>query len=136
MKLPERRPDWQARFAALCLARQHQPFAWGSHDCCLWAADAVQALTGLDFAAEHRGLYADAEGAARLLHRLGGVGSIAAAVLGAPVPVSRATVGDVLLLQQDGRKALGVCNGSAALAAGPQGLAVLGMDTALAAWKV
>lgn len=136
MKKPDRRPDWQARFAALCAERQDAPFVWGTHDCCLWAADAVQAITGLDFAAQHRGQYRDAESAARLLHRLGGVGAIASAALGAPVPVAFAAVGDVLLVLQEGRNALAVCNGDSALGPGPQGLAVLGMDAALAAWKV
>lgn len=131
-----RLPDWQARFAALCDARRSTPFAWGSHDCCLWAADCVQAITGHDFAAPYRGRYDDAKGAAELLVRDGGVGAIASAALGAPVPVSLATVGDVVLVQQEGRKALAVCNGSAALATGPHGLVSIGMDAALAAWKV
>lgn len=136
MKTTPRLPDWQTRLAALCEARQATPFAWGVHDCCLWAADAVQAVTGRDLAAPWRGTYADEKAAARLLHRLGGVGAIASAALGAPVPVSRAAVGDVVLVHQDGRKALAVCNGSVALATGPAGLVLLGIDWALAAWKV
>lgn len=132
----KRLPDWQARFAELCEERRSTPFAWGSHDCCLWAADCVQAITGNDFAASYRGRYDDAKGAAELLVHAGGVGAIASAALGAPVPVSRATVGDVVLVQQEGRKALAACNGSAALATGPHGLVSIGMDAALAAWKV
>lgn len=132
----QRLPDWQARFAALCEARRTAPFAWGTHDCCLWAADAVQALTGRDFAASYRGRYDDAKGAADLLVHDGGVGAIASAALGAPVPVALAAVGDVVLVQQGGRKALAVCNSSVALAVGPHGLVPVGMESALAAWKV
>lgn len=35
-------------------ARRSVPFAWGSNDCRLFAADAVQAMTGVDHAAELR----------------------------------------------------------------------------------
>ena len=133
---PARLPDWQTRFAALCAQRRHQPFVWGVNDCCLWAADAVHAITGHDFAQDWRGQYDDAASAARVLHRLGGVGAIASAALGAPVPLSRATVGDVVLVQQDGRRALAVCNGAASLATGPAGLIAIGLDAALSAWKV
>lgn len=131
-----RLPDWQTRLAALCADRQAAPFVWGEHDCCLWAADAVQALTGLDFASAWRGSYATAAEAARLLADLGGVRAIASAALGEPVPAAFAAVGDVVLIEQGGRELLAVCNGGTALCVGPDGLAPMGMEAALAAWKV
>lgn len=131
-----RLPNWQTRFAALCAGRQAAPFAWGKHDCCLWAADAVQAITGLDFAAAWRGTYTTAADAARLLGGLGGVRAIASAALGEPVPVAFAAVGDVVVIEQDGRELLAVCNGGTALCVGPDGLAPVGMEAALAVWKV
>lgn len=39
-------PDWEARLIALIEERQDMPFAWGIHDCVLWAAAAVEAMTG------------------------------------------------------------------------------------------
>jgi hypothetical protein len=59
----ERLPDWPERLAALVEARRHAPFAWGSNDCLLFAADAVLACTGVDPAAAWRGRYgSEAEG--------------------------------------------------------------------------
>jgi hypothetical protein len=136
-----RLPDWQARWAALCADRQDTPFTWGVHDCCMWAADAVQALQGWDPAQEWRGTYATALGAARLLADHGGVQGFATAALGVPVAPLWATVGDVVLIEQpeapEGqRHLLALCNGASALAAGPHGLLAFGMGAATAAWKV
>ena len=107
-----------------------------SSDRSLWAADAVQALAGVDFASAWRGTYSSATGAARLLAELGGVRAIASAALGEPVPVAFAAVGDVVLIEQAGRELLAVCNGGTALCVGPDGLAPVGMEAALAVWKV
>lgn len=124
------------RYAKLCAERRAMPFAWGSHDCCLWAADVVQALTGQDFAAPYRGTYEDATGAARLIKRLGGLREIACAALGDAIGPRLASVGDVVLISHGGRELLAVCNGMEAIAPGPDGLVAVGMDAALAAWRV
>lgn len=58
--------DWPERLAGFLDSRQGEPFAWGSNDCALFAADAVQAITGVDLAREFRG-YSDEEGAATAL---------------------------------------------------------------------
>jgi hypothetical protein len=131
-----RLPDWQTRFALLCIERRARAFAWGQHDCCLWAADAVRSLTGQDFAADLRGTYATAAEASRVLKKLGGVRGIATAALGASVAPAFAAVGDIVLMQQDGRELLAACNGLEALCAGDAGLAPASMQQALAAWKV
>jgi hypothetical protein len=131
-----RLPTWQTQFALLCIERRARAFAWGHHDCCLWAADAVHALTGQDFAADLRGTYATAAEASRVLKKLGGVRGIATAALGASVAPAFAAVGDVVLMQQDGRELLAVCNGLEALCACDAGLAPVGMEQALAVWKV
>lgn len=70
-----RLPDWDDRLSALIAERFDAPFAWGSHDCALWGADVVAALTGLDHGAAFRGTYSDARGAAAAL-RLHGAGTI------------------------------------------------------------
>jgi len=131
-----RLPTWQTRFALLCIDRRVRAFEWGHHDCCLWAADAVHALTGQDFAADLRGTYATAAEASRVLKKLGGVRGIATEALGDSVAPAFATVGDIVLMEQDGRELLAVCNGLEALCAGYAGLAPAGMEQAIAAWKV
>jgi hypothetical protein len=131
-----RLPTWQTRFALLCIERRARAFEWGAHDCCLWAADTVNTLTGQDFAADLRGTYATAAEASRVLKKLSGVRGIATAALGASAAPAYAAVGDIVLMQQDGRDLLAVCNGLEALCAGHAGLAPASMQQALAAWKV
>lgn len=112
------------------------PFAWGVNDCCLFAADAVIALTGDDVAADVRGTYSDALGAGRLIEARGGLAAIATAALGAPVLPVFAAVGDVVLLLNEGRELLVICNGTSAVGPGVAGMMALGMEAAIAAWKL
>lgn len=128
--------DWQLRFSEFAQARASVPFAWGSNDCCLFAADAVLAISGQDFAGDARGSYADAMTALRVMLERGGLRAIATAALGEPIAPVLATVGDVVLLENEGRELLAICNGTSALGPGEHGIAVLGMDAALAAWRV
>lgn len=136
MSVIERRADWQAHFSVFARERIAMPFAWGQNDCCLFAADCVLAMTGADFAGEARGSYDDPRGAARLIAARGGLAQVATDALGDPVSPVMASVGDVVLLMHDGHEGLAICNGTSAIGPGPNGFVVLGMDTALAAWKV
>lgn len=130
-----RRIDWQERFAAFARDRASMPFEWGSNDCCTFAAGAVEALTGRNpmagFAA-----YGDEISAARLIHGGGGLQALATSLLGQPTSPLMAGVGDVVILMNEGRELLAVCNGTSALAPGPAGTVVLGMSAAVAVWKI
>lgn len=66
-----RLPDWDQRLAALVERNRSRPYAYGSHDCLLWAAAVVKAVTGKDHGRGHRGKYKSAAGAARHLRKLG-----------------------------------------------------------------
>lgn len=55
-----RYPDWQSRFSAVLKEYRQSPFVWGEHDCCLFAADMIRAMTGLDPAESFRGRYTTA----------------------------------------------------------------------------
>lgn len=130
-----RLPNWQQRLAALLQARQHMPFAWGLNDCASFAAHAVYAQRGtlprIDLLGQH-----NARTALRKLQTHGGLVGIATSVLGAPKNANQAAVGDVVLLQLGKRPLLAVCNGTSALAPGPQGLQAVPMQSALCAWGV
>lgn len=130
-----RRQDWQLRFAEFATARRSMPFEWGKNDCCLFAADAVLAMTGKDPAEPLRG-YSSALAAQRLIDEAGGLHELASRFLGKSVSPLMAGTGDVALLLNEGRELLAVCNGANAIGPGPHGMAVLGMESALAAWKV
>jgi hypothetical protein len=130
-----RLPDWQMRFSDFGKARASMPFSWGSNDCCTFAAGAVQAITGqnpMALVAPYKTEFA----AARLMKEGGGLQQIAASLLGQPVAPTMAAVGDVVLLINEGREMLGICNGVNVMAPGESGMVALGMDAALAAWKI
>lgn len=130
-----RREDWTARYAEFAKDRASMPFEWGPNDCCSFAAAGVEALTGANpMASAER--YDSALGAARLTNAAGGLLALAASFLGEPVSPRLAAVGDVVLLSNDGRELLGVCNGVNALAPGAEGSVTLEMSSATAAWKI
>lgn len=115
--------------------RREDPFAWGSNDCALFAADAVQAITGEFLCPELRG-HRDVREGLRALARLGGVRAIATRALGEPGSPLMARIGDVVVIQAGKREALAICNGGSALAVGPDGIVAVSMSQALAAWRV
>ena len=107
-----RLPDWEANLHAYLDSVAGAPFAYGRHDCALFVAGAVNAMTGHDFGAPFRGRYRSAAGAVRAL-RLYGAGDLPAtltAALGEPVHPSRAGRGDIVT---DGEN-VGVCMGGVA----------------------
>lgn len=125
----------RVRFDALVAQRLREPFAWGGNDCCLFAADDVLALTGVDHAAGWRGTYSDARSAARVLAELGGLQALAERA-GPRVAPLGACVGDVGLVVHDGRELLAVCAGEVWLAPTAGGLAALPLNEAVCAWTV
>lgn len=111
------------------------PFVWGSNDCCTFAAAAVEAMTGSDpMASVER--YDNPLAAARMVEAGGGLLDLATSLLGEPVSPRMAAVGDVVLLKNEGRHLLGICNGVNAIAPGRDGLVALEMTSASAAWKI
>lgn len=66
-----RRADWEQRITALVDEVRDKPYAYGSHDCLLWPAAVVKAVTGKDYGRGHRGKYRSAASAYRYLQSLG-----------------------------------------------------------------
>ena len=130
-----RLPDWPARLSALVSAAHGQAFQWGEHDCCLWAADAVQAITGVDLAADMRGTYSTAYEAQRALHSIGGLKG-AGERAGARIGPLQALAGDIGLVRQERKPMLAVCQGEVWLCAATHGLVALPLGDALMAWGV
>lgn len=129
-----RLPDWQMRLAGLVNDRAGQPFEWGVRDCCLWAADAVLAVTGHDPAAPLRGVYSSALQAGRVL-RGTSIEALAEQALGEEIVPALAQAGDVGLVVSDEGPALVVQGGDAWLAQAAVGLAVVRPDAVLRAWR-
>ncbi len=53
------------------------PFAWGTNDCALFAADAIQSMTGQDIATDFRGKYRDEASAFVLVKSVTGGSAVA-----------------------------------------------------------
>lgn len=138
---PPRLYDWQLRYEAYMFERYATPFGWGTNDCCTFAADCVQALTGVDVAPPELRLHRTQAQAATALAKFGGVQRIARAALGDPLPANAASVGDVLLVRMPDpsgtpQKALAICNGSTAMAPSSAGLVPVSMRDAICCWRV
>jgi hypothetical protein len=129
-----RYPDWPERLHRFIEDRREAVFCWGAHDCCLFAADALAAITGADLASDLRGKYASRLGAARLLKKHGGLRAIADARL-ERIPTLAAGRGDIVLIETPEGDALGVCLGRQIAAQGSEGLVFMGMERAEAAWR-
>lgn len=128
--------NWPSRFAELVDRARSTPFAWGSHDCCLWVASAVLAQTGGDPAREWRHGYFTQRAALRILESIGGYEG-AGALMGKPIALGLATVGDIgLVTWTDGTRSLGVRSMTTWMCAGDHGLVHLPLDAASLAWGV
>ena len=92
--------NWPDLLAAYIERKRHEAFAWGSNDCCLFAADWVQIATGRDIAAQWRGQYATALSAHRALNRGGGIERLVDQAGGTKIATALARRGD--LVAQDG----------------------------------
>lgn len=134
-----RREDWPSRLAAALEEARDKPFAWGSHDCGLFAADCVLAMTDVDPAAAYRGQYADEAGARDALRLLSGGGLRAAwtkALGPAMNNVRMAKRGDVVLVEVGGVEATGIVVGSRVACLSEAGLTMVPAHRIVAAWAV
>lgn len=114
------------------------PFSFG-HDCALFAADCVQAMTGQDLAAAFRGHYTTQAGALRLLSRHGfaSLADLAGSMLEEIHPV-RAAVGDVAFIADDSPfgGALGIVIGEQAAVMHERGVGSLPRSMMTKAFRV
>ena len=132
--------DWPTRLLTLINERRATPFAWGSHDCCMFACDAVLAMTGTDPAKPFRGYSTKAEAAA-LIAEYGSLESLVAArcadlgfsELATPRKAQR---GDLVLFDNAGKPAVGVCIGGEAAFPGKGWMVFHPLRDCRRAWRV
>lgn len=136
--------NWEMQLDDYLKARVALPFAFGANDCCLFAAGAVEVMTGEDLAAKFRGKYRTEYGAAQALKKYAGAGVRAlmdkmAAEYGlAEAPPPMLARGSVALVLNDGRESLGIVDltGMAIVAPGIAGMARLPIDRAITGWLI
>lgn len=131
---------WPSALHALIEARKNEPFAWGSHDCCMFAGDCAREIVGVDLFAQYRGEYSTALGAARIWSREGGVEALIEKACDAaefpPVPVLMAQRGDLVLFDTERGPALGICLGAESWFTGLDGLTSIHTHQCRKAWRV
>lgn len=134
--------NWPAALAKFLREREAVPFKWGENDCCLFAAEWIEVVTGQrpPMADRLRGTYSDLFQAARILEDLGGVERIIAdyaASQGWPeVAPAFAQRGDIVVHDGPRGPSLGVCHGRQFAAPFDGGLAHLPMTAARRAWRI
>jgi len=113
-----------------------KPFEWGEHDCCMFAANVVEELTGTDYAAEFRGKYKTMRGASKALGKIPLDKTMDKKLKRTQHP----NRGDVVLIgkeiTQQPLPALGICLGMTVALIGDQGIEFLPVAVIAAAWDV
>ena len=128
--------NWPELLHKFIESRKNTPFARGTNDCCVFAADAVKEITSIDFAEGFRGTYSDDKGALKLAKELGGIRVLATSKLGKEIAPLFAQRGDVVLVNTERGEALSICMGSYVIGTGTHGLVKFSLSSAICAWRV
>lgn len=132
-----RHPDWQLRLMQVLAEAARRPFQPGQHDCALFTAACVQAMTGQDIAAGWRGRYRTLRGGRIVLRRAGYADHVALAAAHFPeIPVARANPGDIAAVPTPDGPALGIVQGEAIYLLAPDGLGASPLLSASRAFRV
>ena len=142
-----RRSDWPERLAAVIDGARDRSFGWGVHDCCLFACDCIEAISGIDPAKDFRGRYNTMLGAYRRMAEFIGdeipadrlVERTAERICqnhGAPeIPPTTAARGDVVVVREDGRDVLGIVWSRAIYLTSEDGLVTRPLPAIRRAWR-
>lgn len=135
---------WESRLTKLHASRMRTLYAWGSHDCCMFGADSVREVIGVDFAAPFRDRYSTKEEAYALLKEIGcdGIGGLVSMFLpeimiGGMAAPALARRGDIILAPSPEGDFVAVVDGMTAIGPDfPRGCAHVAMTCAVRAWRV
>lgn len=132
-----RHSDWKDRLQTHLHGLRLTPFRIGRHDCALFAAGCVEAMTGTDFAAPYRGRYATLRGGLRVLRRDGFTDAVALAEHHlVEVHPAFAREGDVAVVPTDDGPALGIVAGDILYLLRPDGLGIHPRDAMTRSFSV
>lgn len=128
--------DWQARLREYLRTVAREPFKIGKHDCALFVAGAVKAMTGEDHMRGLRGYRTQAEGL-RMIQAKGFIDHVDyVASLFDEVSPPFAQVGDIAVVDGITGDALGIVQGSNVYTIGAAGLGVVPMTHIRRAFRV
>lgn len=129
--------NWPTRLNRYILDNLKTPFKWGEFDCCLFAANAIMAMTGTDYAAAFRGKYSTKAGATKALNRYG-AGTIKDTItmlLGQPANTHPAR-GDLCLIKTANGETAGIYLNGAVYSPSDSGLVPHKNNEVLAVWRI
>lgn len=132
-----RLPDWRSRLLAYLSGAAALPYVEGKHDCALNCANAVLAMTGVDYAEAYRGRYTSQRGGYRILRKDGfrdHVDLVAHHLT--EKPVSFAHPGDVAVVDGPFGASLGVVQGELIYVLNEEGLATVPLLSASRCFEV
>lgn len=118
---------------------KRRDFAWGQHDCCVFAARVADAMTDGDYVRRllRQFDYNSQADIDALFSANGGLRGLMTDFMGEPVGWMQSAQGDVvLMLDAEDKEVLGVCEGSAVICATAKGVIPLPMSRAVCAWKI
>jgi len=129
---------WEAALNRYIDECRPRPFKWGEHDCATFCAGAVQAITGNDYFAPFRGMYADEESAGAIVAEWAGgeYESLISSILGEPKLIGFANRGDVVLSMRYRLPTIGVCLGEHSAFVTKKGLTFAPTCDSEKAWSV
>lgn len=141
----QRLPNWQSALEIFITEHRADAFSYGSFDCCLFPADAVLVMTGVDLAAPFRGKYNSRRSAIAAMREYAGAGSVKATIEKAAaahempeVSIMKAGRGDMVLLKRPSDWSLGIIamNGLEVTVLTKNGLENTPLDSSMRAWRV
>lgn len=129
--------NWPTLLSNYIKSCESKPFVWGEHDCCLFAANVINEITGVDYAVEIRDTYKTAREALKVLENFEGVSGLACNYLGSEINSNLAQRGDVVLIKtEEHGDTLAICTGTSCVAPGLKKLTSVSMANAIKAWRV
>lgn len=131
-----RRADWRRQLMAYLAAAAGRKFRPGRHDCALFVAGAVEAMTDVDHARGFRGYRTLAEGQRKLAQKGHDDHVALAASRFEEVPPLMARPGDVAVVPVEGGAALGIVQGASIYLVGPDGFGTVPLTAADRAFRV
>lgn len=138
----DRVQNWPIALNDVISTSANKPFCFGRHDCALFAADCIEAMTGTDLAADLRGRYATQEHADKVLDEFFGgdletaIERIADQYELKEIRPLRAKRGDIVLRTTGQGPALGIVSGVFCCFAAPRGLTMLKIFECQRAWSI
>jgi len=134
----KRLEGWEQALVEMTASKLRTPWAWGVHDCVIFAADCILAMTGEDLAEDFRGRYDNESEAWATLASIGhnDLGSLVASRL-PDIEPRDAGRGDVVLMAGEQGDFIAICDGRTAVGPkAPRGINHNPMVAATRAWRV